>query len=78
MPLIRIQLRINEASEVILIIVTEILYRARIFPVAGTHVSRAGESAIIARTLSQTVKPFRAIGLRTGPFPNDGPFVGAG
>ena len=78
MLLIRIQLRINETRNVVLIISTQILHGAYVFSGTGTNVRTSGKRAIVASTFAEPVEPFRAVGLRAGPFADDGPFVGAG
>ena len=78
MRFIRIQLRINKTRQILLISIAQILHRARVFPIAGTNVRRAGKSTVIARSFSKPVEPFRTVGLRACPFADYGPFVGAG
>lgn len=80
MLLVGIKLRVNEVFEIVLIIRTQIRDRACSF--AGTRAdvagSRVSEGAVIACSFSEAVEPLGAVGLRTGPFADDGPLVGSG
>ena len=80
MLLIGIKLGVNEMLEIVLVVRAQICNRAYRF--AGTRAdvtgARVGKSAVIAGSLSEAVEPLGAVGLCTGPFADDGPFVGSG
>ena len=80
MPLISIKLGVNEVLQVVLVVRTQTLNRARSFAVARANVTRAGigKAAVIACSFPEAVEPLSAIGLGTGPFADNGPLVGPG
>ncbi len=80
MLLIGVELRVDEMLQVVLVIVAQVRDRADGFAIAAADVARAnvGKGAVIACAFSEAVEPFGAVGLGTGPFADDGPFVRAG
>ena len=78
MRLVGIKLSINEVLEVTLVVGTQLRNRTTCFDGTRADKSRASESAIIAGSCAETVEPLGAIGLRTGPFADDGPLVSLG
>ena len=79
MLLIRIELSVNKMLQILLIIRTQIRDRPRGLAVTGPDVAgaRIGKRAVIAGAFAEAVEPLRAVRLRTGPFADDGPLVGA-
>lgn len=78
MLLVRVELRINEACNVVFVGVAEASDCADVFAGTASYVGRAGECAVVAGAFAETVEPFRAVGLCACPFAYDGPFVCAG
>lgn len=80
MLLIRIQLRLDEMSQIALVVIAQVGHGTRVFAIAGSGLARAGvgEGAVVSGALAVAVQPFGAVGLGAGPFAYDGPFVGAG
>ena len=78
--LIGIKLRVDEVLQVVLVLRAQVLDRAGGFAVAGPDVASAhvGERAVVAGAFAETVEPFCAVGLGTGPFAHDGPLIRAG
>lgn len=77
-PLISIKLRLNEVSEVELVIIAQVRDSTSILPVTATNDVAVWESAVITSAFAKAVKPLRAVCLCTSPFANLGPLVGAG
>lgn len=77
MPLVRIELSLNEVAEVVLVIVGEARDSARVLSVAAPDSRAARKGAIVASAFAKAIEPFRAIGLCACPFADDGPLVSA-
>ena len=78
--LVGVELGVNEVLEIVLVVGTQGRDRACGFAGTGADVTGAGigEAAVIAGSFSEAVEPLGAVGLRTGPFADDGPLVGSG
>lgn len=75
MLLVGIKLSVNEVTEIVLVVGTQVRNRASRFAVTRADISRTSETAIIAGSCAEAVEPLGAIGLCTGPFADDGPLV---
>ena len=78
--LVGVELGVDEVLQVVLVVRAQIRDGARGFAGAGADVTRTGigEAAVIACPFSEAVEPLGAVGLGTGPFADDGPFVRPG
>lgn len=77
MTLIRIQLRLDVILHVDLIDFEQAVNRTLVFGLAVAVVAFAVEGSVVASTAAETVEPLCAVGLGTGPFAYDEPFVGS-
>lgn len=77
MPLIRIELSLDEVAEVVFIIVGKRRDSTGVLSVTTTNSRAARKGAIVTSAFAKAIEPFRAIGLGACPFADDGPFVGA-
>lgn len=76
-PLVRIELGLDEVPKVVLIIAGKCRDSTRVLSVTTANGRAARKGAIITSTFAKAIEPFRAIGLGACPFADDGPFVGA-
>lgn len=77
MPLVRIELSLDEVAEIVLIITGKRRDSTGIFSVAATNSRATSQGAIVTSAFAKAIQPFRAIGLGASPFADDGPFIGA-
>lgn len=75
MLLISVKLGIDESGKIVFVVLTQSRHRTCVFPIAASYGAAAGESTIVAGTFAKAVEPFRTVGLGSGPFADDGPFV---
>ncbi len=75
MPLISIELGIDESGKIVFIVLTQSRHRTGVFPIAAPYGAAARKGAVVAGAFAEAVEPFRTVGLGSGPFTDDGPFV---
>jgi hypothetical protein len=73
--LIRIELRLDEASNVVLVVVGHRSHRASVLASAVTHLGRSAERAVVACALVLAIEPLSAVGDAAGELACNGPFT---